>query len=319
MSLLARTLETSPYLEVFIRRMYWRSPWLVRYAKRTGLGRARTSSAANRESLSKIEMFLEEHGVSSGRLMVVHSSAEALRNCGYLPNEIVERLIRIVGADGTLAMPAFPRYREAPEGAEYMTADVSKLELVYDVKKTMPWTGVLPLKLMQMPGAVRSRHPVNSMVAIGPQAKAMMARNLQGDKPLPHGPQSSWKFCVDHGAIIVALGVDMAHSLTMIHVAEESYEDEWPVREWYRDRKFKVVDGEFSEKVVVRERDPRWALYFAERTLSRELKRAGLLISTSIDGILVEVIESKGLLEFLNERKARAYPYFAIPRRKMRR
>ena len=166
---------------------------------------------------------------------------------------------------------------------------------------------------MRYPGAVRSRHPLNTMVAVGSQALPMMENNLFGANPLPCGNNSSWKYCVDHGAKIVALGVDLAHSLTMIHVAEDSYEGLWPIAGWYRNRKFVVVDKNDREEVVVKERHPKWAKYFAERTLSKDLKEKKLLASAVIDGILVEVIDSQELLEHLNERKSTAYPYFMIP------
>jgi aminoglycoside 3-N-acetyltransferase len=307
-------LESSPYLEVLVRRIYWNTPWLVDYVSKKKIRKIPSSTIATAETFSRIEAFLKEQGVTPGRIMVVHSSAEALKPTGYSPAQIIDRLIALGGPEATLAMPAIPRYKETGQGAERITKDVSDTVCVYDVKKTLPWTGVLPLKLMQRPGSIRSRHPLNSMVAIGPLAEAMMKDNLVGDKPLACGPNSSWKFCADRKAVIVALGVDMAHSLTMIHVAEDSYEAEWPVDGWYRDRKFVVVSNGEQEEVVVRERHPKWATYFAERTLSRDLKRAGLLVSTEIDGILVEVIESAALMEFLNQRKPSAYPYFLIPR-----
>ena len=59
------------------------------------------------------------------------------------------------------------------------------------------------------------------MAALGPLAEQIIKNNLDGYEPLPCGVNSSWKFCADNNAKILALGVDMAHSLTMIHVAEE--------------------------------------------------------------------------------------------------
>jgi aminoglycoside 3-N-acetyltransferase len=264
--------------------------------------------------MQKIESFLTAQGVSPGSLLVVHSSARALRLPGCSLSEIVDRLILLIGPEGTLAMPAFPRYDGEPEGIDRMTADLSEREFVYDVQKSVPWTGVLPFLLMQRPDAIRSRHPLNTMVAVGPMAAPMMEDNVTGNRPLPCGPNSAWKFCADHKAIVVALGVDLAHSLTMIHVAEDSYETEWPVNEWYRDRRFRVVDQGVSASIVVRERHPKWATYFAERTLSKDLKKAGLLASTTIDGVLVEILAADKLIAFLNERKPSAYPYFMLPR-----
>jgi len=314
-SVIARILEVSPYAEVVARRIYWSSPWLIDLASKAGVTTPRTSGAATQRTWDKIEDFLRRHGACAGSLIVVHSSASALKPTGYAPPQIIDRLLDMVGPSGTLAMPAFPKYEGEPQGIERVRADVSELELVYDVQKSVPWTGVLPLRLMRHPGAIRSRHPLNTMVAVGPLARQMMENNMMGERPLPCGAQSSWKFCADHNAIIVALGVDMAHSITMIHVAEDSYEREWPIKDWYRDRKFQIVDQGAISKVVVRERHPRWAAHYAERTLSRDLKRCGLMASACIDGIPVEVIATDGLLRFLAQRRAKAYPYFMISSR----
>jgi aminoglycoside 3-N-acetyltransferase len=314
-SVIARILEVSPYAEVVARRIYWSSPWLIDRANKAGVTKPRTNGAATQHTWDKIEEFLRQHGVCEGGLIVVHSSGAALKPTGYAPPVILGKLIDMVGPSGTLAMPAFPKYEGEPQGIERMRADVSDLQLLYDVQKSVPWTGVLPLMLMRHPAAVRSRHPLNTMVAVGPLARQMMENNMTGERPLPCGVQSSWKFCADHKAIIVALGVDMAHSITMIHVAEDSHEREWPIKDWYRERKFQIVDNGAISKVVVRERHPRWAAHYAERTLSKDLKRRGLMASACIDGIPIEVVAADELLRFLAQRRSRAYPYFMISSR----
>lgn len=313
MGLLFKILRLSPYIEVVVRRIYWSSPLLIKMASKRNLRKEVKTQVVEERSLGNILEFLKNNGVESGSLIIVHSSAEALKPTGKSPSQIIDELLTLLGKGGTLAMPAFPKYRDEPTGIDRMNADVSDIVLEYNVKKTIPWTGLLPYKLMRYPGAVRSRHPLNTMVAVGPLAEPMMENNLLGDKPLPCGNHSSWNYCAMHDAKIVALGVDMAHSLTMIHVAEDSYEESWPIAGWYRDRKFVVVDNDSRTDVVVRERHPKWAKYYAERTLSKELKNSELIESAVIDGISVEVLDARKLLNFLNGRKNSAYPYFMLP------
>jgi len=298
-SLITRILELSPYIEVLARRVYWSNRWFIAGAKKMGFMRPRASASATQETWRKIEAFLGAAGVREGSLMIVHSSGTALMSTGYSPARLVDNLLALVGPS---------------QGIDRIRADVSDLEPVYDVQNSVPWTGVLPLQLMGHPGAVRSRHPLNSMAAVGPLARPMMENNMMGDRPLPCGVQSSWKFCADHGAVIVALGVDMVHSATMIHVAEDSYEHEWPIRDWYRERKFRIVDHGATSRVTVRERHPKWAAYYAERTIARDLKRAGLMACASIDGISIELVAAQDLLRLLGAGRAKAYPYFTIPR-----
>ena len=313
MSVLHRILGLSPYVEVAVRRLYWGSDVLRSVIKRLPARRRTAPRTAQAASWQKISSFIGDNGVNPGSLLLVHSSAAALETTGKTPDQLLDALLALVGEAGTLAMPAFANYSKAMGGAELMTADVAGLVLEYDVRRSIPWTGLLPYKLMRRPGAIRSRHPLNSMVALGPLAVPMMADNLVGPKPLPCGTHSSWKFCADHGAVIVALGVDLAHSLTMIHVAEDSIEAAWPVDDWYRDRRFKIKDKDFNCEVTVRERHPRWARYYAERTLSKDLKSAGLIKAAIFDGISVEVLVARDLLGFLALRRDSAYPYFMVP------
>jgi aminoglycoside 3-N-acetyltransferase len=242
--------------------------------------------------------------------MIVHSSMSVLAPTGLAPKEICSELLTFLGSEGTLAMPAIPLYPEEPTGRERLTDVICGQRLIYNVRRTPPWTGALPKALMDMPGAVRSRHPLNTMVAVGPQAAAMMKHNIEGRLPMPCGPQSSWKFCADRNATIVCLGVDSSHSLTMIHVAEDCWSKEWPVPNWYRERLFHVTDGDFEMDLTVLERHPRWAINYAERTLQKDLLRLGIIKVREVGGIRIEVCSSAKLIGYLNSKRASAYPYW---------
>lgn len=314
-NMIRKILGLSPYLEVMVRKIYWTSSIL--HVILNNLQRLRRKPAkkiaeinldvANFEDiLAKLRHF----GVPPDCILVIHSSMAELGKTKLTATAIIDRLIEFNGAKGTLAMPAFPRYAEEPAGIKRITTDMSKNVITYDVKRTMPWTGALPLKLMLRKASIRSSHPLNSMVAYGSEAEAMMKNNLAGDHPLPCGEHSSWNYCLQKGAKIIFLGVDVAHSMTMIHVAEDCYLDTWPISCWYRDRIFRVVDNEGEREISVRERKPKWAIHYAERTLARDLLRYGIQKYSKVSGIDVSVIDAQELLKFLNERKATGYPYF---------
>lgn len=259
------------------------------------------------------------HSLSAGHtgVMIVHSSMSAFAPTGLSPREICSALLTYLGPDGTLAMPAIPLFREESKGRERLSDDICDKRLTYDVRRTPPWTGQLPKTLMGMHGSVRSRHPLNTMVALGPQAAAMMENNIEGSLPMACGPQSSWKFCADRDATIVCIGVDSSHSLTMIHIAEDCWPQEWPVANWYRKRLFYVKDGEFETELTVPERHPRWAINFAERTLQKDLLSLGIIKVRDVGGIRIEVCSSARLIHYLNSRRASAYPYWVPPWKKV--
>lgn len=313
--MLNRIMAVSPWVEVAIRTAYWRLPSARALMTRMQNRRARTPEApVPRESLPLLIDAIRALGVGAGDILIVHSDLDLLRRFPVRPAELNAALIELLGPDGTLVMPAYPIFAEEPKGQDRLTADVSGLVLRYDPRRTPIWTGLLPHALMRTAGARRSALPINSLVALGRHAEAMFATELDGECPLPCGRQSAWFYCLEHGAKILGLGLDLPHSLTMNHVAEDAYAEQWPVPDWYRDRRFEIVlsDGRSIEKCV-RERHPRWAMNYAERTLARELREAGIFRDAEIAGIRLEYLEAREHVAFLNARKARHYPYYIFP------
>lgn len=307
-------LASSPWMEVLVKSVYWRFKFVYKIFKWLARRRPEPIKAsigsARKLTFGSITDKLRTNGVSEGAILVVHSSMAKMKPTGLSPKEICEELLRFIGPEGTLAMPAIPFYRDEPTGPERLTDNICSKRLLYDVRKTPPWTGALPRALMGFAGAIRSRHPLNSMVAVGRHAESMMHSNIAGDCPMACGPNSSWKFCADKNAIIVCLGVDTAHSLTMIHVAEDSWADQWPIANWYRQRMFHIKDGEFEIDISVRERRPRWAINYGERTLQKDLITCGILKVIYVDDLRIEICESAALIKFLNSRKSSGYPYW---------
>ena len=304
---------SSPYVEVMLRKLYWKNvKWLAKY-KPYG---ARVENKAEEMSaldFEKIANYLKDNGVNKGSLIVVHSSYDKLKGSGLKPNEIIASLRELIGEEGTLAMPVIRRYKEYPKPSEWLKTDFSKIECKYDPRRTPVTSGLLPSMLMREKGAVVSMHPLNTMAAVGPLAQAMMAHNIDDEKPAPHGPNSSWKFCADHNAIIVALGVPMVHHLTMAHVAEDCFED-WPYKDWYNDLRFNIVmpDKSILTKTV-RERKPQWGLFYdAELNMENALNKAGIITSTVIGEVPIGIMRSNELISFLRNNKHKGFPYYKI-------
>lgn len=307
-------LSFAPWVEVLVKSLYWKSSIVNKLLSPRARRRSASKKAATENAealpLDSVLTALGELGAGSSGIMIVHSSGSALAATGKAPREICESLLAYLGPEGTLAMPAIPLFREEPTGVQRLGDSICSRRLSYDVKRTPPWTGALPKALMSMPGAVRSRHPLNTMVAVGSQAKKMMEGNIEGENPLPCGVQSSWKYCADHDATIVCLGVDSSHSLTMIHVAEDSWSTQWPVSNWYRERLFHVIDGDFEADLTVRERHPKWAINYAERTLQKDLILHGIIQVRQVGNLRIEVCSSARLIDFLISRRDSAYPYW---------
>ena len=98
-------------------------------------------------------------GVSPGDLLYANVS---LRQLGHLtggPIELVEAILELIGPAGTLVIPAWMSSEARPDGSE-----------IFDVAGTPSRSGLLSETLRGLPGAVRSVHPVSSVVAVGARA-----------------------------------------------------------------------------------------------------------------------------------------------------
>jgi aminoglycoside 3-N-acetyltransferase len=314
--MITKILENIPQFEVLIRNIYWRTRfghqivnWIV---KKNSKKISSSSNLLPRANFSLVIDAIKKAGVSYGDILIVHSAYGELRHFGLSPREIIDQLKSIVGDKGTLVMPAIPLFKEEPNSMDRFDDKLYEKIFTYDVKKTRTWTGILPQTLMKLEGAVRSRHPLNTIVAYGPHADAMTQNNLSYEGQTACGEGSSWAYCFSENAKILMLGIDVVHSLTMIHVAEDLYEKDWPVERWYRNRKFRVIDNEFDRVVNIKERDPKWALFYAERRFSKDLVKSNLVKSQKIENLEISLCESRALINYLNSRKDSAYP-FVIP------
>jgi len=310
--LVKKIMSISPHIEMMVRRLYWLN------VKRL-VGRVKVKSKPKNKDTSyspykfdELEVFLQKPSICKGSLLVVHSAFSSFKGRVEGPDEIIDKLFGFIGASGTLAMPGMPVFKNSRPLKNYLSAVKDEELYVYDVNKSRIKTGVLP-SILHKRGGLRSRHPINTMVALGPLAGDIMEGNIAGDSPLACGANSSWKHCVDNDAIIIGLGTDLTHSLTMIHVAEDVLDTAWPIKDWYIEKNFMIKDGDFEETRVFRERAPKWgALHFGERTLCKELLAEGILKSKIIDGVLIETLNAKKLMHFLNDRNGFGYPYFWV-------
>lgn len=294
---------SSPYVEVMLRKLYWKN--VKRLGKFNPNKVAEPSQTNKQVDFGKIIDWLKLNGVGKGTLLVVHSSYSSLECTGLTATQIIDALLELIGEEGTLAMPAIRRYKEEPHGGDLLNANTDDLVCTYDVKKSKIQSGALPFMMLRRKDSVVSHHPFNPLVAVGPLAKPMMEHNLEGDTPSPHGPNSCWKFCYDHNAIVISLGVDLDHYNTISHTNEEAFGNwKWSDEEWYNKRKFIVVDENGGKRdVVVKVRKPGWGmLRFAELNANRDRNASGIIKRTKIDDEIIVCLErARDYVDYLQE------------------
>lgn len=185
----------------------------------------------------------------------------------------------------------------------------------YDPKKTLCWTGMLPNVFLKREGVIRSLFPYNTLAAKGEHAEAMMENNLLSE--VPHGRNTPWDYCRLHNAKILFLGTTSREANTMaIHMLPDLMEDEWPIKNWYEERKYIITNcGEKIDKTIQVQKGF-WYQYVNEYKTDRILKDNKLLQDISIDDIPLEIVsDSYTMIEFLGNRCKNGKIMYSIPKR----
>jgi len=318
--MLDRVLTLNPWIEVLVKWLYWKFAGLRTSLKPLlkKIRRTHINQLDGVQDFEELKKLLKEFDIKKDEILLVHSSFTDLHLDSVSPKQLLDFLIEEIVPDGTLVLPAMPIMKDIYGKISSFPGDPNSI-LVFDLRKSPPWTGLLPRKMMQYPGCIRWLNPLNNVIALGRHSSEMMAGNLF-DKNLveiyPSGVESPWHYMVKNNAKILSLGTDMVHSLTMIHYVEDIKGLAWPIKNWYRKRKFIICNDGIKSELILNERDPKWAINFAERTLRKDLLDAGILKSERFNGAKVEFLETDKVVNFLNKRNACGYPYFTLSKKK---
>lgn len=306
--LLFRLMEFFPRLEVLAQCIYARMDekkrgQIKKYVKRTG------TSAGEKVSTVELINGIKALGIKAGDLVMIHSSMGGLGNFAGSPAELINALLDLVGEEGTVAMAAFPHYKENDkieiEGEQYT---------IYDTKRTRVSTGLLPMVFCKMQGVIRSKIPMNSIAVWGKFAADMFRNEEMAD--LAHGKYSGWNYLVEHHAKILYIGLQVIEADTIVHVVEDLMDADWPVDNWYLSQKYLVRDGENERKVNMRVRDGYWHRYFVAHYSGRLMKKNNFVKKNSIKGIKLELVEDAGTyVDFLMQQAQRGKLLYRIPRK----
>lgn len=141
---------------------------------------------------------LRHLGLRRGSIIMVHSSLSSFGHVDGGADTVIDALLEAVGPEGTVVMPTFStNTRETKDG--------SHVEILpYDPDTTPVSTGAIPETFRKRPGAIRSKHPIFSLAAIGPKA-AEVIKSLHS--------------LVEQDAYILLLGVGLDTNSTM-HLSE---------------------------------------------------------------------------------------------------
>jgi aminoglycoside N3'-acetyltransferase len=304
--------------ERLARQVYWSCPQLRSLVKRFRPHARPVPQVADRQQLKQ---FLRQIGISEGALVMAHTSVSGLTltegpdrpqprlNSAMVAKQLVDDLLELVGDTGTLVMPTHARYQSEDEYG--LHADPDRVPR-YDPQKTPCGVGLANELFWRRKGVQRSLHPYNMLAACGPMASELLRDNLNEFKPLPHGVYSGYyRFC-QHNGLAVSIGVPLGRYLTLIHVAEEVRDQDWPIKDFFEGKRYVVrVDGR-DQTCVVRQHRHEYSMFcICMRKVRRDLVRAGILHEAVVGTVRVDWARAGEVFGFFMARNQKStYPYF---------
>ena len=308
------------------RQIYWRSSRLREWVKRAKSKKVPAAQVADKHALIS---HLQSIGVTSGSLVMAHTSVSGLSfaaddsltgkpgNSMQVAQELVSMMIAMVGETGTLVMPTHPVYKNRPAYAG--VTDRPALP-VYNPSTTPCGVGLANELFWRQAGTLRSRFPHNTLAARGPLATELLHDNLNESKPLAHGVDSGYyRFCQRNG-LLFSVGVPLANCFTLVHAAEESCDQQWPVKDFFEERDYIVREHGVDQTVTIRKTRTEFMMFsLCIRKLRRDLVRAGILHEGRVGTVRVDWARSGEIFQFITQRnRTSTYPYFGtslVPRK----
>jgi aminoglycoside N3'-acetyltransferase len=161
--------------------------------------------------------------VPRDRVVYVQSSTDWLGRAGVRLGDAYQALLDWIAPGGTLVMPAFP-FRGSHE--EYLQSHCD-----FDVRRSPARVGLLNETLRRRQGVRRSLDPDLSVIALGPEADAIVGSGFTGMDPM--GPDSPFHRILARGGVLAGLGVSFNY-MGLIHVLDARYRHRYPVELYSR-------------------------------------------------------------------------------------
>ncbi len=181
-------------------------------------------------------------GVAPGMLLLAHCSLSRLGwVCGGAVT-VVAALREVLGAEGTLAMPAFSGDNSDPSQWRHPGVPESWWDVIresmpaYSCHSPLREMGAVAEYFLHLPGVLRSASPGCSWAAQGPLAQAVTDGHSLDYALGEHSPLAR---CYDLGGFVLSLGTART---TVLHLAE--YRADYPGKRFYTGGSAVLTDGQ---------------------------------------------------------------------------
>ena len=158
---------------------------------------------------------MQEMGMKAGSLVCIHASMKSFYNYSGTAEELIDEILRVLGSEGTLMMPAFPEKNL-----------IQREGYIFDPLNDSTGAGYLAETFRKHAGVMRSISVQHSVCAIG-----RLAAYLTGEHQCSKDCWDSfspWQRSVDLGALVFNFGLPRSYIGTFQHCVESRLQDEHP-------------------------------------------------------------------------------------------
>jgi len=163
----------------------------------------------------EIVSIMKKLGMKEGSIVCIHSSMMQFYNYLGTAEELIDEILKTIGTDGTLIMPAFP-----PK------PPVSYDEYLFDPKTAKTAAGFLAETFRRYKGVIRSNNVHHSVCAIGRHAKYLTEDHTKGRNCWDE--YSPWYRMCQLDALIFNFGMPRSYIGTFHHCVEAMLYTEYP-------------------------------------------------------------------------------------------
>jgi aminoglycoside 3-N-acetyltransferase len=150
------------------------------------------------------------------------------------------------------------------------------------------------------------------LAACGPLASELLQDNLNDSKPLPHGIHSGYyRFCQRNG-LVVSIGIPLRQCMTLTHAAEEVRDEQWPVKDFFKEKPYILQIKGQRKTCVVRETRVEYRMFcMCAQKMYRDLSGAGILHDGMVGTVHVGWARAGEVFQYLMTRNRNSsYPYY---------
>lgn len=146
--------------------------------------------------------------LKSGDISFVHSSLDRL-NLDFPSFQVLDILIEIVGEEGTLIFPTYPKLT---------SYKFLKSNEIFNIKKTPSYMGILSEFARRHSKAIRSLHPTKSVVAIGKYAEELT--NSHHKSIYPYDQNSPYYKAYELKSKAIGIGIKTTF-FSAVHIVDD--------------------------------------------------------------------------------------------------